>query len=112
METLSWSSEVLKTPQLKLDVELGKYILTRGHATEVKHIPGRKEEALISWCRAERLGAAGNERRRVREQLCRRKESIHESPNEEASIVRGDTMVGVRSQRWGQRSTAGKLTGS
>lgn len=46
METISWSSEVLKTPQWKLDVELGKYILTRGHAAEVKHIPGRKEEAL------------------------------------------------------------------
>lgn len=108
-ETLSWSSEVWKMPLWKLDVELGKYILTRGHARRGKTHPQQGKETLnftvydwAAWCHE-------TEKRRARARLCCRKESIRE--NGEASIVRRDTMR-VRSQCRGGRSTAGELTGS
>lgn len=74
---------------------------------ELKHTHGRKTQKD-----SELHGARLNEKRRVREQLWRRKESIRESQSGEASIVRRDTMTGVGSQRRGRRSTAGELTGS
>lgn len=74
---------------------------------ELKHTHGRNTQKD-----GEFHGARLNEKRRARERLWRRKESIRESQSGEASIVRGDTMAGVGSQRRGRRSTAGELTGS
>lgn len=110
-ETLSWSSEVWKMPLWKLDVELGKYILTGGHARRGKTHPQQGKETLNFTVYDWAAWYHENEKRRARarEWLCCRKESIQE--NGEAAIVRGDTMR-VRSQRWGERSTAGGLTGS
>lgn len=48
-ETLSWSSEVLKTPLWKLDVELGKYIFTRGHARWGKTHPRQEKKKDIEF---------------------------------------------------------------
>lgn len=45
-ETLSWSREVWKRPLWKLDVELGKYILTRGHARRGKTHPQQEKKTL------------------------------------------------------------------
>lgn len=45
-EPLSWSSEVWEMPLWKLDVELGKYILTGGHARRGKTHPQQGKETL------------------------------------------------------------------
>lgn len=88
--------------------ELGKYILTRGHAQWGKTHPRQKERHWVSWRVTERRDAT-RMKRGERESGCVAERNQYKRA---ASIVRVDTMTGVRSQRWGGRSTAGELTGS
>lgn len=66
-ETLSWSSEVWKMPLWKLDVELGKYILTRGHARRGKTHPQQGKETLNFTVYDRAARCHENEKRRARE---------------------------------------------